>query len=356
MNSNETIVITACGHEKAVDRIAVSLFDTPEIGRHESNARIYCDNTNSLELRVGAWIFSRTVSENIQYALEAFFPSKLQFDSILNLDDWVIKKMLREADAQTIARALKGEDAPIQNKVFKNMSKRAAEMLKEDMEYMGPIFKHEVNEKQAKILDLLEQAGKTIAPQPEQTDENFPPYSKEEKIKRFKRKSQSIVISVYGHDRTADKIAVNLFDKPKAPRHKSVAKIYCNEANNLELQGGAWVNSRIASENVQYPLYMFLPLQFDVLLNFDDREILKWFREVYTEDLAKALKGEDAPIQNKVFNNMSKRAAEMLKEDMENMTTRESEVKAAQAKILKIARRLEIAGELIIPYSKGERK
>jgi hypothetical protein len=165
MNNGKSTIITVYGHNKTIDKIAVSLFDKSEAGYsgHDKNAKFYCDTINSLNLKGESWVFAKIISENTQYSLEAFLP--LNFDILLTLDDRAIQKILREVDSQDIARALKNQNEAVQDKIFKNMSKRAAEMLKEDMEYMGPVRIIDAKESQEKILDIvrqLEQAGEIV--------------------------------------------------------------------------------------------------------------------------------------------------------------------------------------------------
>jgi flagellar motor switch protein FliG len=61
------------------------------------------------------------------------------FEDIVLLDDRAIQKVMQELDSQELVIALKSVDQKVQNKIFRNMSKRAAEMLKEDMEYKKPL-------------------------------------------------------------------------------------------------------------------------------------------------------------------------------------------------------------------------
>jgi len=79
------------------------------------------------------------------------------FGNIVLLDDRAIQKVMREVDSQELAKAMKGTDAKIKDKIFYNMSKRAAAMLKEDMEYMGPVRKRDVEESQQKIVSIIRQ-------------------------------------------------------------------------------------------------------------------------------------------------------------------------------------------------------
>ena len=84
---------------------------------------------------------------------------------ILMLDDRAIQKVLREVDQQELAKALKSVDTEVQDKIFRNMSKRAASMLKEDMEFMGPVRLKDVEESQQKIVSTirrLEDSGEIV--------------------------------------------------------------------------------------------------------------------------------------------------------------------------------------------------
>lgn len=87
------------------------------------------------------------------------------FEDIVMLDDRAIQKVLREVDTSELAKALKSVDTEVQDKIFRNMSKRAATLLKEDMEYMGPIRMKDVEESQQKIVSIirkLEEQGEIV--------------------------------------------------------------------------------------------------------------------------------------------------------------------------------------------------
>jgi flagellar motor switch protein FliG len=88
---------------------------------------------------------------------------------------------------------------------------------------------------------------------------------------------------------------------------------------------------------------------FDNLLQVDDRGIQALLREINNETLLFALKGADEPLREKFFRNMSKRAVEILRDDMEvRGPVRLSEVESAQKEILTTARRMADAGELVL--------
>ena len=77
------------------------------------------------------------------------------FDDLQNINDRAIQIMLKHTDQQVLTKALKGSSTEIQNKIFRNMPKRTADMLKEDLEYMGSITLEEAKEAQSQILQTL---------------------------------------------------------------------------------------------------------------------------------------------------------------------------------------------------------
>jgi len=94
---------------------------------------------------------------------------------------------------------------------------------------------------------------------------------------------------------------------------------------------------------------------FDNLIEVDDRGIQSLLREISSENLILALKGADDQLKEKIFTNMSKRAAEMLRDDLESKgPVRLSDVEVAQKEILSIARRMSESGEISLGGSGGE--
>ncbi|WP_160286243.1 flagellar motor switch protein FliG [Pseudomonas sp. QL9] len=94
---------------------------------------------------------------------------------------------------------------------------------------------------------------------------------------------------------------------------------------------------------------------FDNLADVDDRGIQALLREVSSDVLVLALKGSDEGIREKIFRNMSKRAAELLRDDLEAKgPVRVSEVEGAQKEILTIARRMAESGEIVLGGKGGE--
>ena len=77
------------------------------------------------------------------------------FEDILLLDSRAIQRVLRDVDNSDLAVALKSANEEVQNAIFDNLSKRLASMIKEDMEFMGPVRMKDVEEAQQKIVNII---------------------------------------------------------------------------------------------------------------------------------------------------------------------------------------------------------
>jgi hypothetical protein len=167
MGSRRDIVVTTYGHDRIIDKIAVSSFEGSEnssYARQGSDAETYCDTINALELNGGSWVFARILHENTQYGLSHIMP--LNFSEVIaHLDDRALQKMMRDVDSQDLAKAMLNQTETIKERIFNNMSGEASRMIKEDMEYMGPVRLKDVMENQEKILNIirrLDQSGEII--------------------------------------------------------------------------------------------------------------------------------------------------------------------------------------------------
>jgi flagellar motor switch protein FliG len=77
------------------------------------------------------------------------------FENITMLDDRSIQRVMKEVDSKELALALKGASEAVKQRIFKNMSSRAADMLREDMSVSGPVRLRNVEEAQQRIVKLI---------------------------------------------------------------------------------------------------------------------------------------------------------------------------------------------------------
>lgn len=133
---------------------------------------------------------------------------------------------------------------------------------------------------------------------------------------------------------------------------EAVAEILNNADRALEAQilEGVEEQRETLAEEIRRLMFVFEDLH-----DVDDRGIMAILKEVSTDDLKLALKTASEGLAEKIFGNMSQRAVEMLKEDMEIMgPTRIKDVEAAQQAIIKIAKRLEQEGKVQLAAGGGE--
>jgi flagellar motor switch protein FliG len=118
-------------------------------------------------------LVDRTTEKGIMEGLEAEDPDLVEeirrlmfvFEDILLVNDKGIQSVLKEVDNDELALALKTASDELKQKIFRNMSERAATLIQEDMEYMGPVRVSDVEAAQQRIVDIvrrLEDAGEII--------------------------------------------------------------------------------------------------------------------------------------------------------------------------------------------------
>ena len=111
----------------------------------------------------------RTIIENLEVQdpelAEEIKRRMFVFEDIVLLDDRSLQLVLREIESKELALALKASSSEVGEKIYKNMSKRAADMLREEISYMGPVRIRDVEESQQKIVNVirrLEESGEIV--------------------------------------------------------------------------------------------------------------------------------------------------------------------------------------------------
>jgi flagellar motor switch protein FliG len=116
---------------------------------------------------------SRAVEKSVLEALDAEDPMLAEeirrrmfvFEDLVKLDDVSIQRVLREVQGKDLALALKAASEDVRDRIFRNLSSRAAQMLKEELEYMGPVRLRDVEEAQQRVVRMvrrLEDAGEIV--------------------------------------------------------------------------------------------------------------------------------------------------------------------------------------------------
>jgi len=122
------------------------------------------DILNSVDRGTEKYILETLEIQNAEL-VEEIRKKMFVFEDIVNLDSVGIQRFIREVDNNDLAIALKGATDEVKEMIFANMSKRMAEMLREDMDFMGPVRLRDVEEAQQKIVNIirkLEEANEII--------------------------------------------------------------------------------------------------------------------------------------------------------------------------------------------------
>lgn len=112
-------------------------------------------------LNKSATVTAKNVLENIEQR-DAQLAAEIKrlmflFEDIVFIDDKGIQRILREVDKKDLALSLKVADNKLRDKVYKNMSERAVDMLKEEIEFMGPVRLRDVEQAQTRIVEVVKQ-------------------------------------------------------------------------------------------------------------------------------------------------------------------------------------------------------
>ena len=264
------------------------------------------------------------------------------FEDIVELDGISVQKYMREVDSQVLCKALKGVGIKVKDKIFGNMSKQAATMLKEDMEYMGLIRLKEVEEarqKNVSVIRHLESTDQIVIPRLR----NLSPIDSVSlevlgKIERVLEKKLSIFFNKFHSVNGGVGIAVEILS---CLVDRTIEKDIIEALEDEDPELAEYIKSR---------MFMFedIPL-------LDNRSIQKFLREIDALDLSKALKGADNNVREAIFRNISSRAVTMIKEDMEYLgTISYKDIEDAQKKIVSVIRHLENTDQIVIPRSDEE--
>ncbi len=144
--------------EKVVDEMAgLSLSQSiSKLGGPKALANIL----NKSNVSLSKEILEKLEQKNADLSLEV---KRLMFlfDDIVHIQDKDIQRILRECDRKDLALALKVADDKLRDKIFANMSERASDLLKEELQYMGMVKLKEVEAAQAKIIDLVKSLEET---------------------------------------------------------------------------------------------------------------------------------------------------------------------------------------------------
>ncbi len=139
---------------KEVEQILESRIDFTQGGEKLGGVRASAEILNMLGRSSEKKILESISGEDPELATE-IKNLMFVFEDIVQLDDRSIQRVLKEIDTQDLTLALKAVSEDVKNRILQNMSQRAADMVLEEMEFMGPVRLSEVEEGQRKIIEVI---------------------------------------------------------------------------------------------------------------------------------------------------------------------------------------------------------
>jgi flagellar motor switch protein FliG len=139
---------------KAVEKVLESRIDFSQGGERLGGIKATAEILNLVGQRYEKHILNGIAKENPELATE-IKNLMFVFEDVIGLDDRSIQKILKEVDHKELALALKTVSEELKTKIMSNMSKRAADLVVEELKYMGPVRLREVEEVQQKIIDVI---------------------------------------------------------------------------------------------------------------------------------------------------------------------------------------------------------
>jgi hypothetical protein len=299
------VLITRENSEKAIF-VSVFLCNTLSEANH------FCRFVKRLPLAGEDKLFARRITANVEHSLEKYQPFK--FDDFVKVDDRLLQFVFRELDAQILAFALNEAKDEVQDKFFRNMSRRAANMLKEDMEFMGPVNETDIENARQVVVDIYDD----LALENSRFDEAWIRYKalKENsaKIKEDFKGEKHIVIVFRGEGTSADFVSVFLFDESGS------ADNFCRYLNSLHQDEGSFFYAKQAEQMIEYETTKPALLSFDQIFENDKkyhgkfiiiREALKKFKPL---DILAAFKGIDKQSRTLIMQSLPTKTTDEINE------------------------------------------
>lgn len=146
MNDDNVMVITVYGHEDIIDKISVATFDS------EYRARNYAKQT---QIFSEPWVKVHLAKEFQQFSYNELMKKPFAWERLVELNDRQIQRGLRETDSSELCVALQDTTDEIKDIFFRNMSKRAAAMLQDDLSFYGGYPKEEIDRRRIRVAQTF---------------------------------------------------------------------------------------------------------------------------------------------------------------------------------------------------------
>jgi hypothetical protein len=279
-------------------------------------AKMFCRFVNSLSLESGEKLAAREVQMNKEYSLKKYVP--YSFDDILQLNNMTIQKVMRDLDNTVLAIALKDEREEVKEHFFKNISKRASAMLKEDIEYIGQVCKSDIEDAKQLILDIFYNSTIATFDRLGITYKDMKKSKKKEEHNAEEERNH-IVLVFCGCGNFAESVSISLFDTCRD------ADNYRDFINNLKTDKDTFIFARNTEQMVEYEITKPLLIRFEQIFEYGEiyndfitHEIISLtLKKIDDETLLKALRGLDKRYREHILQCITTETADRINETIE---------------------------------------
>ncbi|MDR3123545.1 MAG: hypothetical protein LBU16_07195 [Treponema sp.] len=240
------------------------------------------------------------ISMGKEYALEK--NQEFSFEDFIKVNDRIIQRVLREVDAEILGTALLGSGEAVKEHIFKNISKRAAQMLKEDMEHIVA-YEPDIEDAKQYILDIYDDLCHFEFSR--EFKSVFDNYAGGEKTEQNNSSCQNrypatseVVLVFRGKNEIAETVSVVAFDSYNARTG------FCDSVNKLKFSDGSFAYARLAKEMKEYEITKPILISFDQIDDWNDIVVKTALRKVNCQTIAAAIRGLDRDSMDEVIVNL----------------------------------------------------
>jgi hypothetical protein len=296
-------------------------------------ATIFSGFINHLALAEGEKFYARRILMGQEYTLEK--RTQMVFEDLVNLDDRLIQRILRDVDNSVLAQALSDSSEAIRNKILLNMSRRAGVMLRNDIEDIGTIEKTYTDNARSvimeaydtaraldydeKIEEIFAECSQKNKKSEEQTTEN----TRNDFWTNYDEEKTYIVLVMRGAANIAERVSVMLFDTAEG------ATNCCEFLNKLKPSGDFFIYARRVEQMVEYETEKPLLVRFDKIFDYDDKILGTALAQVGYGTILSAIKGLDGHSKEKILLSAPEWLQEKVQTELETMKDISKKYKAS---------------------------
>jgi hypothetical protein len=267
----------------------------------------FCRFVNRMELADGRRLRARPVRMGYEYRVERVKP--FRFEDIAEMDDRRLQYVIRDFDRSELRLALCGADEALCQKIFVNMPRREAAMLKEDIEFSGPQPEDFVSQTREHFTAVCEErlfAAKMFAWTPDSAEDFTNPQA---------------VLALAGRE-DVETITVLLCQDEKSARN------FCDMINNQPQEDGRFCYARIAAQLCEYELRRPVLARFEQLL---DDNFTNWaffqqaLRIAGVDTVVCAMRGTDRETRKRILLNLPPDRADAIRDKYDKLAWLDTE-------------------------------